>query len=101
MSLVTIDRLPFNRPDDPLLMARRDCAGENAFMTVDVPRAAALLAQGAGRLIRTATDRGVVAVFDSRLATKGYRRELLAELPPMKRTVNRDEVVEFLERLRG
>ena len=101
LSLVTIDRLPFNRPDDPLLMARRDCAGENAFMTVDVPRAAALLAQGAGRLIRTATDRGVVAVFDSRLATKGYRRELLAELPPMKRTVNRDEVVEFLERLRG
>ena len=64
LSLVTIDRLPFPRPDDPLLQARRDRAGGRAFSLVDLPRAATLLAQGAGRLIRNATDRGVVAVLD-------------------------------------
>ena len=99
LRLVTIDRLPFNRPDDPLLNARRDRAGDNAFMSVDVPRAAALLAQGAGRLIRSATDKGVVAVFDSRLATAQYRHQLLAEFPPMHRTITTSEVVEFLESL--
>jgi len=99
LRLVTIDRLPFNRPDDPLLNARRDRAGDNAFMSVDVPRAAALLAQGAGRLIRSATDKGVVAVFDSRLATAQYRHQLLAEFPPMHRTITTSEVVEFLEGL--
>ncbi len=97
LSLVAIDRLPFGRPDDPLLEARRDRAGADAFMAVDVPRAAALLAQGAGRLIRSQGDRGVVAVFDSRLATAGYRRHLLDELPPMRRTTNQAEVVAFLE----
>ena len=100
LSLVTIDRLPFGRPDDPLLNARRERAGDRAFMVVDVPRAAALLAQGAGRLIRTATDRGVVAVFDSRLATARYREALLAELPPMKRTITLSEVTAFLETIR-
>ena len=97
LSLVTVDRLPFPRPDDPLLQARRDRAGEAAFRTVDLPRAATLLAQGAGRLIRGADDRGVVAVLDSRLATAGYRRTLLGGLPPMPRTIDHDEVVEFLE----
>ena len=86
LSLVTLDRLPFSRPDDPLLQARRDRAGAAAFRTVDLPRAATLLAQGAGRLIRSSTDRGVVAVLDSRLATANYRQALLAGLPPMKRT---------------
>jgi ATP-dependent DNA helicase DinG len=100
LSLVTIDRLPFGRPDDPLLNARRERAGDRAFMVVDVPRAAALLAQGAGRLIRTATDRGVVAVFDSRLATARYREALLAELPPMKRTITLSDVTAFLESIR-
>ena len=99
LRLVTIDRLPFNRPDDPLLNARRDRAGDNAFMSVDVPRAAALLAQGAGRLIRSATDKGVVAVFDSRLATSHYRHQLLAEFPPMHRTITKREVIGFLEGL--
>jgi ATP-dependent DNA helicase DinG len=96
LSLVTIDRLPFSRPDDPLSQARRDRAGDRAFYDVDVPRAAMLLAQGVGRLIRSSTDLGVVAVLDTRLATAGYRSRLLDRLPPMRRTRNKDEVVEFL-----
>ncbi len=98
LSLVTIDRLPFPRPDDPLLQARRDRAGGRAFSLVDLPRAATLLAQGAGRLIRTADDKGVVAVLDPRLATASYRGVLLSTLPPMRRTVDRDEVESFLRR---
>ena len=58
LSLVTIDRLPFPRPDDPLLQARREHVGDGAFLAIDVPRASTLLAQGVGRLIRTSTDRG-------------------------------------------
>lgn len=99
LSLVTIDRIPFPRPDDPLLSARRDRLGDRAFHDIDLPRAATSLAQAAGRLIRTSTDRGVVAVFDPRLATAGYRRHLLAALPPMKRTIDRSEVEEFLRRI--
>jgi ATP-dependent DNA helicase DinG len=96
LSLVTLDRLPFPRPDDPLLQARRARAGNNAFSMVDLPRAATLLAQGSGRLIRATDDRGVVAVLDPRLATASYRGVLLATLPPMRRTVERSEVEEFL-----
>ena len=98
LSLVTVDRLPFPRPDDPLLQARRERAAEAAFRLVDLPRAATLLAQGAGRLIRSATDTGVVAVLDPRLARAGYRRVLLEAMPPMRRTVDRAEVCAFLER---
>src|SRR5262249_10951843 len=65
-SLVVLDHLPFARPDDPVAQARREKAGAAAFATVDLPLAAVRLAQGAGRLIRTATDRGVVAVLDPR-----------------------------------
>ena len=72
-----------------MLQARRARAGSRAFPLVDLPRAATLLAQGAGRLIRTAEDRGVVAVLDPRLATATYRGVLLATLPPMRRTVER------------
>jgi ATP-dependent DNA helicase DinG len=97
LSLVTIDRIPFPRPDDPVLEARRELAGSGAFGAVDLPRAGTLLAQGAGRLIRSSTDRGVVAVLDSRLATARYRGALLERVPPMKRTLDRDEVVAFLE----
>ena len=100
LSLVTIDRLPFGRPDDPLLEARREAAGDQAFMTVDVPRATTMLAQGVGRLIRTASDSGVVAVMDDRLATKRYRSVMLNALPPMKRTRTKAEVVGFLEAIR-
>jgi len=99
LSLVCIDRIPFPRPDDPLLEARRERAGDAAFRVVDLPRAATLLAQGAGRLIRSATDTGVVAVLDRRLATAGYRRTLLDALPPMRRTTDGEEVAAFLARL--
>ena len=99
LTLVTIDRIPFPRPDEPVLEARRERAGSGAFSTVDLPRAGTLLAQGAGRLIRSANDRGVVAVLDSRLATARYRGALLARVPPMKRSVNRAEVEAFLQRI--
>jgi ATP-dependent DNA helicase DinG len=99
LSLVTIDRIPFPRPDDPVLEARRERAGAGAFSAVDLPRAGTLLAQGAGRLIRTAEDRGVVAVLDSRLASARYRGALLARVPPMRRTVDRTEVETFLRRI--
>ncbi len=101
LSLVTVDRIPFPRPDEPVLEARRERAGSGAFSLVDLPRAGTLLAQGAGRLIRSAHDRGVVAVLDSRLATARYRGALLARVPPMKRTLDRGEVVAFLEAIRG
>lgn len=98
--LVVIDRVPFARPDDPLEQARREAVerdGGSGFRDVDLPAAALVLAQGAGRLLRHRDDRGVVAVLDSRLATAGYRRVLLEALPPMRRTVERDDVVAFLQ----
>ena len=101
LSLVTIDRIPFPRPDDPLLQARRERAGAGAFRTVDLPRAATLIAQGAGRLIRTSEDRGVVAVLDSRLATAArYRWDLVDALPPMARTKDREVALAMLTELR-
>ncbi|HLI54620.1 MAG TPA: ATP-dependent DNA helicase [Acidimicrobiales bacterium] len=99
LSLVTIDRLPFPRPDDPLLQARRARYGTKAFELIDIPRAAALLAQGTGRLIRSRSDRGVVAVFDNRLAKARYRWTLVNALPPMRRTRHRAEVEGFLRAL--
>jgi ATP-dependent DNA helicase DinG len=96
LSVVAIDRIPFPRPDEPLQSARRDRAGAGAFKVVDLPRAATLLAQGAGRLIRTSTDRGVVAVLDPRLASGSYRWDLVRALPPMRRTKHREEVQAFL-----
>ena len=101
LSLVSIDRLPFPRPDDPLLQARREHVGAGAFDAIDVPRAATLLAQGAGRLIRTATDRGAVAVLDPRLATARYGPRIVATLPRMRRTKDRAEIERFLRELRG
>jgi len=99
--LVTLDRLPFPRPGDPLTDARRERAGEGAFRLVDLPRAATLLAQGAGRLIRTASDCGVVAVLDSRLATASYRGVLLGVFPPMRRTHDRRLVATLLGQWSG
>ncbi len=100
LSLVTIDRLPFPRPDDPLLEARRERYGSDAFRLVDLPRAATRLAQGAGRLIRRGDDRGVVAVLDSRMATAGYRWELVRALPDFPRTPERDRAVTLLRSIR-
>ncbi|HEX4540761.1 MAG TPA: ATP-dependent DNA helicase [Acidimicrobiales bacterium] len=96
LSLVVIDRIPFPRPDEPFLQARRERFGQAAFREVDLPRAATLLAQGAGRLIRSASDRGVVAVLDSRLAKASYRWELVEALPPMTRTRHLHDVAAFL-----
>jgi ATP-dependent DNA helicase DinG len=96
LSLVVIDRIPFPRPDEPLLQARRERFGPAAFREVDLPRAATFLAQGVGRLIRSSTDRGVVAVLDPRLATASYRWELVRALPPMCRTRHRRDVEAFL-----
>lgn len=97
LSLVVLDKLPFPRPDNPLLQARREAVGrERAFAEIDLPLCATALAQAAGRLIRNATDRGVVAVLDRRLATQSYWRTLIAAMPPMPRTRSRDEIEDFL-----
>jgi len=100
LSLVAIDRIPFPRPDEPLLQARRERAGADAFGLIDLPRAATLLAQGAGRLVRSADDRGVVAVLDPRLATAGYRWDMVQALPPMRRTKDPAEARRALEAIR-
>ncbi len=99
LSLVIIDRIPFPRPDDPLLSARRDLLGPAAFAEIDLPRASILLAQATGRLIRTATDRGVVAVLDPRLGKANYRWDIVKALPPMRRTRHRAEAEAFLREL--
>jgi ATP-dependent DNA helicase DinG len=101
LSLVVIDRLPFPRPDDPLLSARRELLGRTAFAEIDLPRASMLLAQAAGRLIRNTTDRGVVAVLDRRLGAARYRWEVIRALPPMRRTRDRQLVEEFLREIAG
>ena len=101
LSLVTIDRIPFPRPDDPLLSARRELLGPAAFGQIDLPRAAMLLAQATGRLIRNATDRGVVAVMDPRLGKANYRWDIVKALPPMKRTRHRAEAEAFLREITG
>ena len=103
LSLVLIDRIPFPRPDDPLLTARQRAVaarGGNGFMTVAASHAALLLAQGAGRLLRRVDDRGVVAVLDSRMATARYGGYLRASLPPFWATTDSNRVREALERLR-
>ncbi len=99
LSLVIIDKIPFPRPDDPLLSARRDAIGQTAFAEIDIPIAATQLAQAAGRLIRTSSDKGVVAILDPRLATKSYGRLLGAQLPSLKRTITRSEVLSYLRDL--
>jgi ATP-dependent DNA helicase DinG len=101
---VIIDRIPFPRPDDPLMSARQraaDKAGANGFMTVAATHAALLLAQGSGRLIRTTTDRGVVACLDPRLVTARYGSFLRASLPPMWQTDDPSVVRKALARLAG
>lgn len=102
LSLVLIDRIPFPRPDDPLLSARQRAVaarGGNGFMTVAANHAALLLAQGAGRLLRRVTDRGVVAVLDSRMVTARYGDYLRASLPPFWQTTSATQVRAALQRL--
>lgn len=101
-SLVLIDRVPFPRPDDPLLQARKEAAtaeGRNGFMEVAATHAALLLAQGAGRLLRSVTDRGVVAVLDNRLVTKRYGSFLRASMPGFWETTDPTVVRGALKRL--
>jgi ATP-dependent DNA helicase DinG len=104
LSLVLIDRIPFPRPDDPLITARQRAIaahGGNGFMAVAASHAALLLAQGAGRLLRGMDDRGVVAVLDSRMATARYAGFLRASLPPFWSTTDSERVKAALERLRS
>jgi ATP-dependent DNA helicase DinG len=103
LSCVIIDRIPFPRPDDPLVAARQravDSRGGNGFLTVSATHAALLLAQGAGRLLRGMGDRGVVAILDPRLATARYGGFLRASLPPFWQTDDREKVLGALRRLR-
>ncbi len=103
LSLVLIDRIPFPRPDDPLLTARQRAVaarGGNGFMAVAASHAALLLAQGAGRLLRRVDDRGVVAVLDSRMVTARYSGFLRASLPPFWATTDGESVRAALQRLR-
>ena len=101
-TLVAIDRIPFPRPDDPVMSARAaeaDAAGGSGFMQVSLPRAALLLAQGTGRLIRSVDDRGVVAILDSRIINKRYGSILLNSMPPLWRTSDGKIVKNSLKRL--
>jgi ATP-dependent DNA helicase DinG len=101
LSLVVIDKLPFAPPDDPVLSARLEAlerAGGNPFLDYQLPQAAIALKQGAGRLIRDETDRGVLVICDPRLLSKPYGKRILASLPPMKLARELDEAVRFFER---
>lgn len=98
MSLVVIDKLPFAPPDDPVLAARIEAVraqGGNPFTELQLPQAVLQLKQGAGRLIRDETDRGVLMLCDPRLGSKPYGKRILESLPPMKRTRSLGEVESF------
>ena len=100
--LVVIDKIPFPRPDDPLMQARQQAvadAGGNGFMAVAATHAGLLLAQGSGRLIRTLTDRGVVAILDSRLVKARYGSFLRASMPDFWMTTDREIAIGSLRRL--
>lgn len=100
--LVVMDRIPFPRPDDPIAQARTEAVNRhrgNGFMAVSAHHAAIRMAQGAGRLIRSVSDRGVVAVLDSRVATKRYGGFLMKAMPPMWSTQNKAAVMGALARL--
>ncbi|MBF6357585.1 ATP-dependent DNA helicase [Nocardia higoensis] len=102
LSLVILDRIPFPRPDDPLLAARQravESRGGNGFLAVAANHAALLLAQGTGRLLRSVDDRGVIAILDSRLATARYGGYLRATLPPYWETADPEVAAKALRRL--
>jgi ATP-dependent DNA helicase DinG len=97
-----LDKIPFAPLDAPVPAARRravDDAGRDGFSEVYVANAAIKITQGVGRLIRTSTDRGVVALLDTRLLTKAYGRTILGSLPPLHRTTDLDAVTAMLGRI--
>lgn len=99
---MVLDKIPFARPDDPLHQARREAVesrGLSAFDLVDLPRAAMLMAQGAGRLIRGESDRGVVAVLDRRLVSMRYGIRIIRTMPQFLRTTDRRRALTYLEAL--
>ena len=100
LQLVIIDKLPFPPPGDPLVEARTqrlESQGRSAFNDYFVPEAAVALKQGAGRLIRRESDQGMLVVCDTRMATMGYGRRLMAALPPMRVLKSRTEFLETLD----
>ncbi|MBK7461506.1 MAG: ATP-dependent DNA helicase [Betaproteobacteria bacterium] len=104
LSLVVIDKIPFAPPDDPVLSARIEqmrLQGRNPFMEYQLPRAVINVKQGAGRLIRDETDRGVLMICDPRLLSKPYGRRVWQSLPPMKRTKELSEVLKFFANRNG
>jgi ATP-dependent DNA helicase DinG len=104
LELLVIDKLPFAPPDDPLVQARANAhvaAGENAFKRLHLPQAAIALKQGAGRLIRSETDRGILVVCDVRLAQMAYGKKLMDALPPMRRLRDEKEWHRALAALRS
>jgi ATP-dependent DNA helicase DinG len=102
--LVVIDKLPFAPPDDPVVEARGvrlQQQGRSMFLDLALPEAAVSLKQGAGRLIRSESDRGILVVCDERLSSKGYGLRLLAAMPPMRRVTSRDDFVQALDALQA
>jgi ATP-dependent DNA helicase DinG len=100
LSLVVIDKLPFQPPEDPVLAARisrLNALGRNAFLDYQLPQAVIALKQGAGRLIRDEADRGVLMICDPRLITRSYGRSIWQSLPPMRRTRELADVARFFE----
>jgi ATP-dependent DNA helicase DinG len=99
LSLVVIDKIPFSPPDDPVAQAREALLvekGLSAFVCEQLPDATMALIQGAGRLIRSETDRGVLVIGDPRITQKHYGKQILAALPPMKQTRSNAEAVAFI-----
>jgi ATP-dependent DNA helicase DinG len=104
LQLVIIDKLPFPPPNDPIVEARGkrlEAQGRSPFNDFFVPEAVIALKQGAGRLIRRETDRGVLVVCDSRLATTGYGKRLLAAMPNMRHLHTQEELHQALEDLKS
>ena len=102
LQMVVIDKLPFPPPNDPLVEARSkrlEATGRSVFNHYFIPEAAIALKQGAGRLIRRESDRGLLVVCDTRLAAMGYGRRLLAALPPMRQINSDEELIEVLNAL--
>jgi ATP-dependent DNA helicase DinG len=102
LSCVIIDKLPFTSPDEPLLQARSEDArlkGKDPFAAVQLPQAVITLKQGVGRLIRDVSDRGVLAICDSRLVTRAYGEVFIKSLPPMRRSRDVGQAIEFLEHI--